>query len=375
MTNGSLDPAGLVDFDPMQRALDLAQAIPGRVSPNPAVGAVVVRDCTIVGEGWTQPPGGQHAEVVALQAAGEAARGAQLYVTLEPCAHQGRTPPCTEAILAAGLSSVVCAMEDPDPRVNGMGLGRLRSAGVEVLSGSHEAEARDLLADYVKHRLTGLPLVTAKFVCSLDGKIAAHSGDSRWVSGPETLAWAHQERTHLDSIAVGSNTIVVDDPQLTARPGGVEEGAHQPLRVVIDTRGRVPASARVLRGPARTMIATTRCSSEAWCAEMKRQGAEVVIFPESDGHVALRPLLELLAQRGCLNLLVEGGGILLGSFFDAGLIDRVRAIIAPLIIGGATAPTAVAGRGVERMADAWRLGEVKVRMLGNDVLVQGLVPN
>ena len=365
----------------MQRALELAHTIRGRVSPNPAVGAVLVRDGRIVGEGCTQPPGGPHAEIVALRAAGEAARGARLSVTLEPCNHYGRTPPCTDAILAAGVASVDCAMEDPDPQVRGAGIARLRAEGVTVEVGSHEQEANDLLEDYVKHRLTGLPFVTVKFAASLDGKIATRSGDSRWISGPEVRAWAHEQRTRLDAIAVGANTIVVDDPMLTARPNGDEQTAQQPLRVVVDSSGRTPLTAQVLQGPARTLIATTDHSSRSWRAELERLGAEIAILPalvrqahhERD-RVDLLALLQLLGERGCLNLLVEGGGILLGSFFDAGLVDRVQAILAPMIVGGAAAPTAVAGLGVERMADAIHLERVSVRGFGADMLVEGYVP-
>lgn len=359
---------------PMQRALQLAAAARGRVSPNPAVGAVVVQGGRVVGEGQTQPPPGEHAEIVALQQAGAAARGATMWVTLEPCSHFGRTPPCVDAILAAGVARVVCSIEDPDPHVNGAGIARLRAAGVQVDVGCEAERTREHLADYIMHRRSGRPLVTAKFAASLDGKIAARSGDSRWVSGPETLIWAHEERTRLDAIAVGVNTVLVDDPQLTARPNGSESGARQPLRVVVDSRGRTPSAARVLQGPARTLIATTTRAADGWRAEMQRRGAEVALLPEQDGHVELRALVTLLGQRDCLNLLVEGGGVLLGSFFDAGLIDRVQAIIAPMIIGGRDAPTAVEGCGAERMADALRLERLRVSRLGRDVLIEGVVP-
>jgi diaminohydroxyphosphoribosylaminopyrimidine deaminase / 5-amino-6-(5-phosphoribosylamino)uracil reductase len=359
--------------DPMLRALELAYQA-GRVSPNPAVGAVVVRDGRVVGEGYTQPPGGAHAEVEALREAGAAGHGAQLYVTLEPCSFYGRTPPCTDAVLAAGIASVSCAMEDPDPHVRGAGVARLRAAGVTVELGSHEAEARDFLADYVKQRLTGLPLVIAKFAASLDGKIATRTGDSRWVSGPQSRAWAHNQRARLDAILVGVNTVLVDNPLLTARPGGEEGSAHQPLRVVVDSRGRTPSSANVLTGPARTLVATTGHSSPDWRTEMECRGAEVALLPEADGLVSLPALLELLGRRACLNALVEGGGILLGSFFDAGLVDNVQAILAPMIIGGARAPIPVAGLGAERMAGVTRLERVVVRRLGDDMLVEGIVP-
>jgi len=361
-----------------------------------------VKDGRIVGEGFTQPPGGPHAEVVAIRQAGEAARGAALYVTLEPCCHHGRTSPCTEAVLAAGVREVHLSHLDPDPHVNGRGKAELESAGVKVFVGEGEEEARRINEAYIKHRTMGLPFVIAKFAASLDGKIAATSGDSRWVSGPESRRWAHRQRTVVDAIMVGVHTVLIDDPELTARPaerpppgGGPSgpvraepgEGARQadgeprqPLRVVADSRGRTPASARVLQGPARTLVATTDASSEAWRREMRDAGAEVVVLPAcraggpaSGGRVDLGELLRHLGGRDILSLLVEGGGELLGSFFDLGLVDKVQAIIAPIIIGGQEAPTAVAGRGARRMADALRLRDVAIERLGDDMLVTGYI--
>jgi diaminohydroxyphosphoribosylaminopyrimidine deaminase/5-amino-6-(5-phosphoribosylamino)uracil reductase len=375
----------------MERALSLARQALGTASPNPAVGAVLVKDGRIVGEGFTQPPGGPHAEVVAIRRAGEAARGAALYVTLEPCCHHGRTPPCTEAILAAGVREVHLSHLDPDPHVNGRGKAELESAGVPVFVGEGEEEARRINEAYIKHRTMGLPFVIAKFAASLDGKIAATSGDSRWVSGPESRRWAHRQRTVVDAIMVGVHTVLIDDPELTARPEP-GEGARQadgeprqPLRVVADSRGRTPASARVLqrphgRLPARTLVATTDASSEAWRREMRDAGAEVVVLPAcraggpaSGGRVDLGELLRHLGGRDILSLLVEGGGELLGSFFDLGLVDKVQAIIAPIIIGGQEAPTAVAGRGARHMADALRLRDVAIERLGDDMLVTGYI--
>jgi diaminohydroxyphosphoribosylaminopyrimidine deaminase / 5-amino-6-(5-phosphoribosylamino)uracil reductase len=359
--------------DPMARALALAAAVRGQVSPNPAVGAVVLQRGEIVAEGWTSPPGGPHAEVVALREAGQGARGATLFVTLEPCSHHGRTPPCTDAIIAAGVSRVVCSMIDPDVHVQGSGIRILREAGIEVEVGSGEAGVKQILAGYIKHRITGLPLVTAKFAMSLDGKIGTRTGDSRWVSGPQTLAWAHEERTHIDAIAVGINTVLVDNPQLTARPRADEISPHQPLRVVADSSGRTPPTAHVLEGESRTVIATTDRSDKEWRRAIEGRGGEVLLLPARGGHVDFAALLAELGERGCLELLVEGGGILLGSLFDDRLIDRVQAVVAPMIIGGATAPVAVAGLGAERMADVLRLDGISMRRLGEDLLIEGLV--
>ncbi|MBM3140474.1 MAG: bifunctional diaminohydroxyphosphoribosylaminopyrimidine deaminase/5-amino-6-(5-phosphoribosylamino)uracil reductase RibD [Chloroflexi bacterium] len=361
----------------MRLAIDEARRAVGRTSPNPPVGAVVVRDGAVVGRGHTQPPGGAHAEVMALGDAGERARGATVYCTLEPCAHHGRTPPCTDALLAAGVAAVRYAVGDPDPKVGGRGHAALAAAGVDVEAGDGEAAASEVLAGYLKHRRTGLPLVVVKYAASLDGRIAASSGDSRWVSGPETLAWAHDQRQRLDAIVVGSGTVVADDPSLTARPGGATAGVHQPLRVVVDSRGRTPASAKVLVGPSPTLIATTEASPAGWRAEMAARGAEVLTLPASEGadgraHVDLEALLRELGRRGMLVALFEGGGVLLGSLFDRKLVDRVYAVLAPLVIGAARAPAPVAGRGAERMADAVRLRDVTVQRLGEDTLIAGV---
>lgn len=358
---------------PMSRAFELARGVLGTTSPNPAVGAVVVRDGRIVGEGATRPPGGPHAEAVALEAASSRARGASLYVTLEPCAHHGRTPPCTGAILAAGVSEVIVAFEDPDAKVDGRGMEQLREAGVSVSAGDGTAEAAELYEAYVHHRRTGLPFVTAKFAASLDGRIAATSGDSRWVSGPEALAWVHRQRPALDAILVGVGTILADDPQLTARPNDWQGPIPQPLRVVLDSRGRTPPEARVLADQerAQTLICTTEAAPRSWRAVINALGAEVAVLPARDGQVAVEPLLELLGcERGVVSLLVEGGGETHGAFFDLGLIDKVHAVIAPILIGG-DAQTAVRGRGALRMADAVRLERISVERLGRDMLVTG----
>jgi diaminohydroxyphosphoribosylaminopyrimidine deaminase/5-amino-6-(5-phosphoribosylamino)uracil reductase len=361
---------GLVMTPYMRLALMEARRALGTTSPNPAVGAVVVKDGQVIARGRTRPPPGPHAEVVALRRAGEVARGASLYVTLEPCCHHGRTPPCVEAILKAGVAAVHVAMLDPDARVNGGGVRVLREAGVAVTVGDGEAEASRLLEAYVKHRRTGLPFVIAKFAATLDGRIAARSGDSRWVSGPAAREWAHRLRTKVDAIAVGSQTVLLDDPQLTARPGG-RPARRQPLRVVLDSRGRLPLSARVLDPQAPTLVATTAASPAEWREALARRGVEVLVLPQRGGRVALPALLAELGRRGVLSLLVEGGGVLLGAFFDERLVDKVHAVIAPLIVGAAEAPAAVAGRGADTMAQALRLSGVSTRRLGSDMLITG----
>ena len=375
----------------MRAALDEARAARGTTSPNPPVGAVVVVEGEIVARGRTQPPtggfrpdgsesDGAHAEVMALRAAGDPARGADIFCTLEPCAHHGRTPPCTDALIEAGVRSVTYALRDPFPQVDGRGHAQLEAAGIAVHHGDGADESREILAGYLKHQRTGLPLVVVKYAASLDGRIAAASGDSRWVSGPDTLRWAHRERPTLDAIVVGSNTVVVDDPELTARPGDpagpVDPEVHQPLRIVVDSRGRIPASARILQGASSTLVATSAAAPESWRQEIAATGAEVLILGTREGtgdtqHVDLTALVEECGRRGMLTVLFEGGGVLLGSLFDQRLVDRVHAVIAPVIVGAANAPTPVAGRGADRMRDAVRLQDITVERLGEDTLITG----
>jgi diaminohydroxyphosphoribosylaminopyrimidine deaminase/5-amino-6-(5-phosphoribosylamino)uracil reductase len=355
--------------DFMSRALALAWTAPEPTSPNPTVGAVVVADGEIIGEGVTEPPPGRHAEVVALEQAAERACDATLYVTLEPCRHFGRTPPCTDAIIAAGIAEVHYAAADPGSQSGG-GHAVLEAAGVRVIAGEGETEARRINEAFFKQRETGLPFVIAKFATSLDGRIAAASGDSRWVSGPEAREWSHRLRTRIDAIICGSETIIIDDPLLTARPGGCD-AERQPLRVVVDSRGRVPPMARVFTGPARTLVATTEAAPSTWGASIQAVGAEVIALPTDGERVDLVALVQELARRDIVTALVEGGGVLLGGFFDRGLINKLHAVIAPIIVGAADAPGAIAGRGAYRMADALRLREMTVESLGEDILVTG----
>lgn len=368
-------PEAAAPSEPMRRALELARSVTGMTSPNPEVGAVVVRGGRIVGEGAYRGPGTPHAEVVALQHAGDLARGADVYVTLEPCSHRHTRDgeprvACAQALIDAGVSRVVYAIEDPDARTAGRGAATLAEAGIAVESGDGAAESARILEAYLKHRTTGRPFVIAKFAASLDGKIAAASGDSRWVAGEAARARAHEERMKVDAILCGVNNVLLDDPQLTARPGGRLAG-RQPLRIVADSRGRTPLGARVLGPGGPTIIATTQASPPTWRAAVAEQGAEVLVLPAGDGgRVDLAALLDELGRREVLSLLVEGGGVLLGSFFNRGLVDKVTAFIAPVIIGGGPYD-AVAGRGAERMADALRLRDVTIERLGDDVLVVG----
>lgn len=361
----------MVVFLFMARAVHLARQAQGLSSPNPAVGAVIVRDGIVVGEGHTQPPGEAHAEVMALRQAGEAARGATLYVTLEPCPHQGRTPPCAEAIVQAGIAQVHMAALDPAPWVNGGGRSRLEAAGVVTTLLEESEETWEANVAYFKHLRTGLPFITMKYAMTLDGKIATRTGESRWISGEASRGRAHEARAHADAVLVGIGTVLQDDPQLTARDGQGRPGPRQPLRVVVDSRGRTPPTAQLLRQPGRTLVAVASEEVRRRLKEVEAAGGEVVALGGPDGRVDLAALLHHLGGRGVVHLLAEGGGTLLGSLADLGLVDGVMAFVAPVLVGGQGAPGPVLGLGVERMAEAPRLWGTRVERLGDDLLVTG----
>jgi diaminohydroxyphosphoribosylaminopyrimidine deaminase/5-amino-6-(5-phosphoribosylamino)uracil reductase len=345
------------------RALELALRADYRTSPNPMVGAVVLDSAgNLAGEGYHRRAGAPHAEQEALEAAGDQAHGGTLYVNLEPCAHLHRTPPCADAIILAGLKRVVISMSDPDERVRGAGIAKLQAAGIETVVGVHEERALRLNEFYVTHRLTDRPFVSAKFAMSLDGKIATRTGESRWITSEESRLHGHRLRHIHDAILVGVNTVIADDPELTARLEGDE--VRQPLRVILDSQLRTRMSAKAV-GP-NTLIATTRNG--------RMGAAEVLRLPAAaDGRVALAPLLDELGRRGILSLLVEGGSEVHASFFANGLVDKVHAYVAPRLIGGREAPGPVGGVGVERLIEAVPLRELDATRLGADLLITGYV--
>src|SRR5438132_9696617 len=345
------------------RALELAAQADFRTSPNPMVGAVVLdREGHLAGEGFHKGPGQPHAEQEALAEAGERAKGGTLYVNLEPCTHAHRTPTCADAVIESGIYRTVISMTDPDERVRGAGVKALESARVRVDVGMHEDRAMRLNEFYVKHRLTGRPFVTAKFAMSIDGKIATRTGESRWISGEESRLHAHRLRHQHDAVLVGINTVITDNPELTTRLDG--EGVRQPLRIVVDSPLRIRQSARVVG--ANTLIASTRAGRVG--------AAEVLRLPAAaDERVSLPALLEELGRRNLISLLVEGGGELHAAFFAEGLVDKVYAYVAPMVIGGREAIGPVGGKGVERLSDAIRLREIDFARLGDDVLISGYV--
>ncbi len=354
----------------MRRAAALAERAIGRTSPNPPVGAVIVKGGRVVGEGSTRPAGGPHAEVVALRRAGTRARGATLYVTLEPCAHFGRTPPCADAVLAAGLARVVVAVGDPNPRVRGRGLRRLRAAGIAVTTGvlAEEAGAAShWFRHFVVHRR---PYVLLKLAASLDGRIATARGESRWISGAAARRWVHELRNRVDAVMVGSGTVLADDPALTCRiPRG-----RDPMRVVVDGGLRMTPRATVLRqrSIAPTLVVTTAAASRARRRTLERAGAEVVVVPARSGKVSLVALLRALAARDVVSVLIEGGGELAAAALRARVVDRVLLVTAPMLIGGDGRPM-LGALGASRLASVPRLVDERITRLGADLVREGTV--
>ena len=364
-----MNPFSPADTALMTEALVLAERALGLTSPNPTVGCVVAKGGEVVGRGFHPKPGEPHAEVFALREAGERARGADLYVTLEPCSHYGRTPPCTEAIKAAGIGRVVCAMVDPDPRVSGRGIEILRQAGVTVDVGLLEDDARRLNEQYVHHRLTGRPWVTVKWAQTLDGRIATSSGHSRWVTGEEARREGHVLRSRHDAVLVGIGTALADDPRLDVRLDDRE--VKQPWHVVLDSRLRLPVDARLI-APGKTIVF---CEEDATADSRKAladAGVEVVAVPSALGAgLDVSAVLAELAKKDFLGVYVEGGPTVVTSFLRARLANRVVAFVAPKILGEGTA--SVGDLRASTMADALALAEVTVRQVGDDVCVSGLL--
>lgn len=349
----------------------LAEAAEGRglVEPNPQVGAVIVRDGKIVAAGRHVRFGGPHAEVQAIDRAGGDSKGSTLYVNLEPCAHHGKTPPCVDAIIEAGITEVISAMRDPNPLTSGKGYERLAAARVSVVDGILEEEARRLNAPYVKLITEGAPYVTAKWAMSLDGKIATAKGESRWISCEESRRRVHELRGLMDAVLVGIGTVLADDPLLTARG----QGPRAPVRIVADSRGRTPLDCRLLKtlGEGEILVAAASGAPQAGIDRLRSAGANVVVT-STPGRVDIRELLAHLGGMQMTNLLVEGGGTILGAFFEAALIDAVKVFISPKILGGANAPGPVGGGGVDLVEEALSLREMTVERIGGDILIQGL---
>lgn len=350
----------------MRLAIRLARRGLGRTSPNPPVGAVVVRRGRVVGRGFHRRAGEPHAEIEALRAAGHRARAATLYVTLEPCNHHGRTPPCSEAVLAAGVQRVVIGARDPNPHVRGRGADRLRRAGVAVDLGVEAAACAELIAPFAKYVRTGLPLVTLKLAASLDGRIATASGASRWITGPPARRLVHRLRNQTDAVMVGAGTVAADDPALTCRL----RGGRNPLRVIVDGRLRVSLGAQVLTNAAApaTVIATVTRKPRT-IETLRRRGATVLLLPGRNGRLSLRRLLATLGRRGITSVMIEGGATLAAAAVREGVVDRLLCFFAPTLLGGDGYPM-IGPLGVCRLTQAAALRDLRIARVGADVLVQ-----
>ncbi len=361
----------------MRLALWLAAKGGGKTSPNPMVGAVVVKGKVVVGQGYHHRAGEPHAEVLALRQAGEKARGATLYLNLEPCDHFGRTPPCTQAILQARIKRVVAGMKDPNPIVSGKGIRRLRRSGVRVDVGVLEEECRELNAAFVKYMTTGMPLVILKAAASLDGKIATRSGDSKWITSEASRNYVHRLRQSMDAVMVGIGTVLKDDPLLTARrPGGGKD--HQPLRIIVDSRLRIPLNSKIVKTAREypTIIATTRAASLFKIRRLKKAHLAVwSLGSDGRGRVSLKKLMKELARKGVLSVLLEGGASMNASSLKEGIVDRVLLFLAPKIIGGRQAPGMIGGEGILRMREAGFVQILRIKRSGPDILIEGEIQN
>ena len=357
-----------IDESYMREALRIAEYARGRTSPNPLVGAVIVRDGAIVASGWHRAAGEPHAEIHALRMAGELARGATLYVTLEPCAHHGRTGPCAEAVIAAGLARVVIALSDPNPLVAGRGIHLLTAAGIEVTTGICEDEARRQNEIFLKWVTTKRPFVTLKTAMTLDGKIASHTGASQWITGAAARARVHAYRNEYDAILVGIGTVLADDPSLTTR---LEHGTGKnPLRIVLDSEARTPLDAKLVAdGAAPTIIVVSERADHRRVNLLRACGAEVVTLGAQ--RVDIAALLDYLGAREITSLFVEGGAAVNWSLLAGGSVDKVHAFIAPMLMGGETAKTPIGGTGFDSPQTAFRLHDMTVEQVGTDILVTG----
>ncbi len=355
----------MTDIKYMKRALTLARKGIGKTSPNPAVGCVIVKDGVVVGEGWHHKAGAPHAEALALQAAGDAARGADVYVTLEPCCHTGKTPPCSEALIAAGVRRVVAGMLDPNPVVSGGGIAALNQAGIQTSCGLLEEECRAVNRPFIKQVTTGIPFVTYKCAMTLDGNIATITGESRWISSEESRKQAHRMRSRVDAIMVGVDTVIADNPQLTVR----HVRGKNPLRVIVDTRLRTPESVTMLSGKlsTRTIIATCESNPRVHL-RYRKQSVTILVCDEFEGRVSMDDLLRKLGSMGVQSILLEGGSRLAGRMLQNRQIDELVFFVAPKIIGNnGFAPFTLLG--ITSISEAIRLEFTDVSRIGSDIVV------
>lgn len=357
----------------MTRALELAGRALGRTSPNPMVGAVLVREDRIIGEGFHHAAGLPHAEVEAINGASGDVRGATLYVSLEPCCHHGRTPPCADLIVERGIARVVVAVMDPNPQVSGKGAERLRKAGIAVDFGLYEAEAQQLNETFFTYHTLKRPFVICKWAMTLDGRIATDSGQSQWITNERSRMFVHERRSQVDAIMVGIGTILMDDPMLTVRTPGFDW--RQPRRIILDSKLRIPLRARCLASspPGQCVIATTDESSSDKIAKLRHDGHDVIVLPGNRRFLDLKDLIHALAEREIQSVLCEGGSSLHGSLFKSRLVDKVIAFVAPKIIGGTVAKAPISGWGINHMSNAVSLSRVSFHQFEEDLCVEGYV--
>ncbi len=357
----------------MKRALELAEKGMGYVNPNPLVGAVIVRNGKVIGEGYHERYGEAHAEINAFRNANENVKGAEMYVTLEPCSHYGKTPPCARAIVEKGIRRVIVAMIDPNPEVAGRGIQILKDQGIEVVTGILKEESKKLNEIFIKYITTNQPFCIMKTAMTLDGKIASRTGDSRWITNKASRDYVHQLRHRLAGIMVGAGTIIEDDPLLTTRLSGQE--GRNPIRIIVDTSAKIPLDAKVLDSDHRikTIIATTEFAKASKIKALEEKGAEIIILPTKDNRVDLNKLMKKLGEKKIDSVLLEGGSELNYSALEAGIVDKVNAFIAPKIIGGADAKTSVGGAGRLLMKDAIWLREVNFRNFDEDIMIEGYI--
>jgi diaminohydroxyphosphoribosylaminopyrimidine deaminase/5-amino-6-(5-phosphoribosylamino)uracil reductase len=354
----------------MKRAIRLAEKGRGRTSPNPMVGAVLVKKGIVVGEGYHARAGEAHAEIIALRKAREEARGSTLYINLEPCTHYGRTPPCVPVIIEAGVRRVVIGIEDPNPLIKAKGLESLAKAGLEVKVGILEKECRRLNEAFYKYILKREPFVILKAAATLDGKIATRDGESKWISGETSRRFVHRLRDQVDGVVVGIDTVLQDDPMLTARV----KGGRDPFRIVLDSRLRIPEEAKVIKAdPSKAIIATTELAARDRRQRLEKMGAQILVLDSEHERVSLKPLLSKLVEMGMMSLLLEGGSQINGSFLDEGLIDKFLLFLSPKMIGDDQAIGIFGGKGVTHLKDAVPLRELRVRRIGGDILIEGYV--
>ncbi len=352
----------------MRRALRLAERGRGRTSPNPMVGALLVKRGKVVGEGYHARAGEPHAEIVALTKAGREARGATLYINLEPCTHFGKTPPCAPAVIDAEVKRVVIGMEDPNPLVKGKGIALLRKAGIDVTVGVLEEACYRLNEAFCKYIVERRPFVILKAGATLDGKLATRQGDSKWITGETSRGFVHRLRNQVDGVVVGIGTVLKDDPMLTARV----KGGRDPYRIIFDSRLRIPEEAKVINlAPSKTIIATTEMAPREKRERLERKGVRILVMDSEAGRVDIGSTLMKLGEMGLTSLLLEGGSRLNGAFLDRGLVDKIVLFLSPKIIGDAHAPGIFGGEGTLDLAQAISVTELKVRKMGEDILIEG----